>query len=88
MKKLFETADAYVKSSNWKDLALIKFCLFSIGLMVGTRVGRKNKRPVFLAALAVFVATYIPLMVKYIRVLLEKKIVDEDTATFADYIPE
>ena len=35
MKKLFDSADLYLKQSDWKNLALIKFCLASIGLLVG-----------------------------------------------------
>ena len=32
--KLFDVADRYCKESSWKTLALLKFCLFSIGLIV------------------------------------------------------
>lgn len=28
MKKLFYYADRYIKKSGWKDLAMLKFCLF------------------------------------------------------------
>ena len=28
MKKLFDYADSYLKKCDWRDLALIKFCLF------------------------------------------------------------
>ena len=34
-KKLFGYADTYVKRSDWKDLAMIKFCLAAIGLLIG-----------------------------------------------------
>ena len=33
--KLFQVADRYCKESNWKTLALLKICLFSIGVMIG-----------------------------------------------------
>ena len=29
MKRLFYYADRYLEKSTWKDLALIKFCLFN-----------------------------------------------------------
>jgi len=29
--KLFRVADDYCRASNWKILALVKFCLFSVG---------------------------------------------------------
>ena len=35
MEKLFYSADRYIKKSGWKDLAMLKFCLFSIGFLAG-----------------------------------------------------
>ncbi len=72
MKRLFTSADEYLKKSDWKDLALIKFCLFSIGLLVGLQITEKCKKGVRIAASVVFVLTYIPLMVKYLGILTGK----------------
>ena len=92
MKKLFDAANGYIKTCDWKDMALIKFCLFSIGLMLGSFVSPKNKKTVFFLALAVFVATYIPSMTKFARFLIDKAdadaITEEEMMLFADYIPE
>ena len=44
MKCLFTYADKYLKQSSWKDLALIKFCLFAMGIMGGIRIPEKNKK--------------------------------------------
>ena len=33
MKKLFDAADRYLKIADWKDMALLKFCLFSMGVL-------------------------------------------------------
>ena len=41
--KLFDVADRYCKESSWKTLALLKFCLFSIGLMVGMQVPKEKR---------------------------------------------
>ncbi|MBE6894277.1 MAG: permease of phosphate ABC transporter [Ruminococcaceae bacterium] len=71
MKTLFSSADEYLKLSSWKDLTLIKFCLFSMGVLVGTYAKRDTKKQVRIAAAAVFVLTYIPLMVKYALVLIK-----------------
>ncbi len=38
MNKLFELGNQYVKESDWKDLALVKFCLCAMGIIIGTRV--------------------------------------------------
>ena len=70
MKKLFALADAYLKESDWKDLALIKLCLCAMGVLIGMTLPRKHRRVVVPAALAVFAATYIPLMAKVVRILL------------------
>ena len=64
MKKLFKLGDAYAKESCWFDFALVKFCLFSMGLIAGTFVPEKHKKNAVCAAFAVFIATYIPLMAK------------------------
>ena len=70
MKRLFAYADEYVRESDWKDMALLKFCLCAMGVMIGLSVSKKHKEPVFCAALGVFAATYVPLMAKFARILL------------------
>ncbi len=77
MKKLFEIADRYLQQCTWKDLTLIKFCLFSMGLLMGSFVAGKHKKTVRYSALAVFLATYIPLMAKFLPML--KAGFEEDT---------
>lgn len=74
MKKLFPwlftSADRYLRASDWKDIALIKLCLFAIGLLAGMQVRDSDKKAVRAGAAALFVVTYIPLMSKYIGVQL------------------
>lgn len=72
MKQLFNYADKYIRQSTWKDLALLKFCLFAMGVLVGIHIPEKNRKPVGIAAVAVFAATYIPLMAKFASVVLEE----------------
>lgn len=72
MKYLFDAADRYLQKSDWKDLALIKFCLFSMGLMAGAQIPKKQKNLVQISAFGVFLATYIPLMAKLFAVMTEK----------------
>lgn len=68
MKKLFKCTDLYIKESNWKDLALVKFCLCAIGVMIGLSIPKEKKKYPFLLAGLIFLSTYIPLMVKFGRV--------------------
>ena len=70
--KLFDVADRYCKESSWKTLALLKFCLFSIGLMVGMQVPKEKRKAVYGAGMAIFLVTYIPLMAKFFRLWTKK----------------
>ena len=74
MKKLFPwlftSADRYLRASDWKDIALIKLCLFAIGLLAGMQVRELDKKAVRAGAAVLFAVTYIPLMSKYIGVQL------------------
>ena len=71
VKKLFEFADRYIETSDWKIIAVLKFCLISLGIMIGTGVKEEYRKPVLITAVPVFLATYIPLMVKFYRVFRE-----------------
>ena len=71
MKKLFYYADRYLQKSDWKDMAMLKFCLFSIGILAGMKIPIRNKAAVL--ALLVFLITYIPLMAKFIGVVTENR---------------
>ncbi len=73
MKKLFDAADRYLETSDWKTIAVLKFCLISLGLIAGMQIRPEHKRPVLVAALSVFAVTYVPLMAKFFRVFAEKK---------------
>ena len=73
MKYFFDLGNRYMQESDWKDLALIKFCLFAMGLLVGTQVTEKYKKPVIGASLGVFIATYIPLMSKLFKIMSKKE---------------
>ncbi len=44
MNKLFDFGNRYAKESTWKDFALVKFCLFSMGLAAGTQISAKHKK--------------------------------------------
>ena len=73
MKKLFAAAHRYVETSDWKIIAVLKFCLISLGLMAGMQIRPEHRKPVFLGALGTFIVTYIPLMAKFFRVFMEKE---------------
>ena len=69
MKFLFNSADEYLRQSDWRDFALVKICLFSMGVVAGILMPPKVTKPAVLTAAAAFIATYIPLMVKYGKIV-------------------
>lgn len=68
MNKLLDLGNRYAKESSWRDFALVKFCLFAMGLIAGTQVPDKYKKPVIGTAAGVFALTYVPLMAKVFRI--------------------
>lgn len=71
MKKIFACADRYIKECDWKDLAMLKFCLCAIGVMLGLSIPKEKKKVPLIVAGIVFTVTYIPLMMKYGKVAAE-----------------
>ena len=72
MNKLFDFGNRYARESTWKDFALVKICLFSMGLAAGTKIPEKHKKKAIGAAACVFAATYIPLMTKVFRLAFRR----------------
>lgn len=68
MNRLFELGDSYAKESSWKDFALVKLCLFSMGLAVGANAAQKHRGMITVLSIIAFVATYVPLMSKFMRI--------------------
>ena len=71
MKTLFASADEYLRQSTWRDLAVLKFCLLSLGLLAGTLVPEDRRERVRGAAAFLFAVTYFPLMARYLRILAQ-----------------
>lgn len=73
MRKLLDIGNRYAKESSWRDYAIVKFCLFSMGLAAGMQVPDKYKKAAVGTAAGVFAVTYVPLMVKLFRVALRRE---------------
>jgi hypothetical protein len=71
MKKLLSLADAWLGCATWRDLALVKLCLFAAGVLAGLSLPlRKRDRWIAMGATGTaFLAAYIPVMVKFIGVV-------------------
>lgn len=72
MKRLLNYADQYLQNCVWKDMAVIKCCVFSVGILAGTYIPKKNKELARTAALIVFAATLIPILIKFFAVIADK----------------
>lgn len=72
MRELLELGNRYARRSDWKDFTLVKFCLFSMGLIAGTQIREKYKKPAICVAASVFLITYIPLMIKLFRIAVHE----------------
>jgi len=72
-KWLFNSADIYAKNSTWKDFAALKLCLFAVGLAVGVWIVPEARMTTFWIAVVIFIITYIPLMIKLIKVMKKNK---------------
>lgn len=78
MNRLTEAADQYLKACTWKDIAVLKFCLMALGALIGLAMPGSKKRAAAWAASLVFVASYVPLMSKFLPYLLGDRIAIED----------
>ena len=72
MRKLFEYANIYASQSTFKDFALIKFCLCAIGVFIGVLLPESVQAYALIVAGAVFLITYILLMLKFIKLIINE----------------
>lgn len=66
MKKLIRASEIYLSRCSWKDIAILKFCVCSVGVLIGIFVPSKHRKKFFIGALLLFAVTYIPLMTKFL----------------------
>ena len=71
MNTVFKAADRYIAESDWKTIAVLKFCLISLGMLIGMLIKPRHKKAVAAGALCVFAITYVPLMAKFADALLK-----------------
>lgn len=67
MKKIFDCADCYIVTSGWKMVAVLKFCLCSLGILLGLSVSDKGKKVAKGLAGLVFLGTYLALMADFLN---------------------
>ena len=89
MKKLLKIINEYIKTMKWEDVALLKICLFSLGLLCGIFMRRSDNKAVKAAAGVSFAVSYVVIMKDFITFLVSSFRQDKEEAEiFMDYIPE
>ena len=71
MKKLLELGNRYAKDSDWKDFALTKICLCSMGILIGLNVPKNSKKAAAIISSMFFAGTYAILMKKVFNIAKE-----------------
>ena len=69
MNRLLDAANQFFRESDWKTMAVLKFCLISLGILIGVLLPQSIKSGVLVVCVFVFLVTYIPLMAKLFRIL-------------------
>lgn len=73
IRRILAAADQFCKRSDWKIIALLKLCVFSLGLLAGIKMPEKYKKQLIFTACIIFLCTYLPLMKRYTNFLLENR---------------
>ena len=69
MKELLKCAQKYKDRMNLMDFALIKVCIFSMGVLIGVGVPKKCKKRVAISAGVAFAFTYAPIITKMLGIV-------------------
>lgn len=67
MKALFDFANQYIKTLKWQHFSMIKFCLISLGVLIGLLIPPEMTSAALVAAGIIFVITYIPVMAHFFK---------------------
>ena len=67
-------ADRYAAQSTWKDFALVKLCLASIGVLLGLSIPARHRKGAALLAGLVALPTYLVLLRRFFPFLWEDEL--------------
>ncbi|MCF8018720.1 Permease of phosphate ABC transporter [Petrocella atlantisensis] len=72
LEKCMSVTDTYMKESTWKDLALIKLCVFTVGMLMGFCVPKKHKTVYSIIGALIIGVTLTPIMMKFVPMLMDE----------------
>ncbi len=74
MKKLIAAGNLYLKKMDLTDIALLKFCVGALGVLIGLGSAKRHKKGMSFLAGLVFVVTWIPLMGKFLGIITDPEV--------------
>lgn len=72
VKKWLEAGRRMVRALELRDVAALKLCMLSLGVLLGLAVPARRRRFPALLAAATFAGTYVPLMWKCLRLMFRR----------------
>lgn len=78
MRRLIAAGNLYLKKMDLTDVALLKICVGALGVIVGLGAAKRHRRSAGLLAGLLFALTYVPLMGKFLGVLVDTGAEDAD----------
>lgn len=66
MRYWMEKAQRYTRSMTLLEVALLKFCLLGLGIVIGASAAEKRKSAVRTCGIVMFLISYIPLMSSFL----------------------
>lgn len=81
-KEIFDNTNQYIKESDWKDITLLKFCVLSLGILIGFCVPKKCRKKVGICCSIVFLGTYVPQILKLGRIISDNQETEDATELY------
>lgn len=72
MLKWTRLSECFIDQCRVRELVMLKLCLYCAGIMMGAALPKQIKKPVVFGAMGLFVATYLPLALKLIKLAREE----------------
>ena len=76
MKKLLDWANGCIRRWDWKNVALLKFCMLSLGVLIGLALPNRGRRLARHVCAEVFLLAWATLMVVCFRMTQPKGAAD------------
>lgn len=66
MKQLIAAGNLFLKKMDLTDLALVKLCTGSLGVLLGLRAARKHRKGTGFVAGVMFLLTLLPILARWV----------------------